>query len=70
MNIRGVCGITLAEVRKAQGLTQETLSRKSGVARVTIARLETRKSSPTLQTLEKLARALGVTVADIVGVGA
>lgn len=66
----GVLCITLAELRRAQGITQEALSRMSGVSRVTIARLETQKRSPTLRTLEKLAKALGVTVADIVGVGA
>lgn len=67
---KGVFRITLAEVRKAHGLTQQTLAERSGVARVTIARLETGKSSPMLQTLEKLAKALGVAVADIVGVKA
>ena len=56
----------LAEVRKDKGLSQEQLSEKSGVHRVTIARFETGESSPTLQTLEKLAAALDVQIGEIV----
>ena len=67
---KGAFSITLAEVRKAQGITQHTLARLSGVSRGTIARFETGKCSPMLQTLEKLAKALGVTVSDIAGVKA
>ena len=54
--------IRLAELRKAKGFSQEKLAALSGVSRVTIARLETGKTSTTLQTLERIAAALGVTV--------
>lgn len=56
----------LAEVRKDHDLTQQRLSDLSGVSRVSIARIETGKMSPTLGVLEKLAGAMGVTVGELV----
>ena len=53
-------GQALARIRKAQGLSQEDLARVSGLATVTIAKLEEgRNSDPKASTLSKLARALG-----------
>ena len=52
----------LKALRERLGLTQEQLSEKSGVGRSHLARLETGKQDPTLSTLEKLAKALGVKV--------
>lgn len=65
-NRKGVASIRLAEIRKARGLSQYALAELSGVTRVTIARIETGKMNPTLQTIEKLAAALGVTVGELV----
>lgn len=56
----------MAEVRKEQGLSQEKLAELSGVSRVSIARFETGKLNPTLNTLEKLADALKTSVGEIV----
>ena len=64
--IKGVISIRLAEVRKAHGLSQDQLAQLSGVGRVTIARIETGRISPNLQTLEKLAAALGVCVCELI----
>lgn len=65
--IKGVLIISrLADVRKDRGLTQETLSELSGVHRVTIARYESGVTSPTIRTLEKLAKQLGVPVEDLI----
>ena len=50
----------LKALRARQGLTQEQLAEKSGVSRTYLARLETGRQDPTLSTLEKLAKALGV----------
>ena len=52
----------LKALRERRGLTQEQLSEKSGVSRSYLARLETGRQDPTLSTLEKLAKALGVKV--------
>lgn len=56
----------IAELRKAKGMSQEQLATRSGVHRVTIARFETGKISPTLATLERLAAALDVTIDQLV----
>ena len=64
---RGVVSITnLANVRKAKGLTQRKLSAISGVPRVSISRYETGRVSPNVRILERLARALGVQIDDLV----
>ena len=56
----------LSRVRKAQGLSQEQLSKLSGISRVTISRIESGKESPKIRTLLTLSRVLKVPLADIV----
>ena len=52
-------GNALAKMRKARGLSQEELARSSGLATVTVAKLEEgRNRDPKASTLEKLAAAL------------
>ena len=48
--------------RQRRGLTQAELAAKAGISRGYLARLETARQDPTLTTLERLARALGVKV--------
>jgi DNA-binding XRE family transcriptional regulator len=54
----------LARWRAFHRLSQEALSEDSGVARITIARIEG-GSDPHVSTALRLAHALGVTVKDI-----
>lgn len=56
----------LAELRKANNLTQEQLSELSGVHRVLIARYETGVISPNVRNLKKLADVLGVPVDELI----
>ena len=51
-------------IRKEHGWSQERTAAEAGIDRVTLVHIETGKSSPTVETLEKLAGALGVEVAD------
>ena len=51
--------------RKRSRLTQEELSRISGVSRVTIARLETGATKAKPETTRRLARALKVEPGDL-----
>lgn len=53
-------------LRAKRGMTQEALAEKTGLTRVHIARLETGNHDPTLSTLQKLAKALKVTVGKLV----
>jgi transcriptional regulator with XRE-family HTH domain len=54
------------ELRQARGLSQEALAKKTGLNRVTLARLERALHPPNLDTLDRIARALRVKLADLV----
>jgi len=54
-------------LREARGLTQEALAAKTGLNRVTLARLERAQHPPNLETLDRIARALRVSLAELVG---
>lgn len=56
----------VAELRARRGITQESLAAKARINRVTLARLERAQHPPNLETLERIARALGVSLVDLV----
>ena len=56
----------LKEARKAAGLTQVELSRKTGMSQQDISSIERGDRDPTASTLRKLADALGCKIDDIV----
>lgn len=58
-------GAGLRESRKQRGITQEELAQRSGVNRKTIGRIERGRGKPTVRTLEKLARALDVSLREL-----
>ncbi len=59
-------GDRIQELRKAKGLTQEALAAKSGLHRVYLAQLESgRNQNPQLDTLQRLAKALGVSLGEL-----
>ena len=49
----------IIEARTSSGLTQEELSRKSGINQANISKLEHGKGNPSVSTLQKLAKGLG-----------
>lgn len=49
--------------REAMGITQRELAKLCNVPQSTVARIETYKTSPTLETLIKITRELGLKVA-------
>ncbi|KKR25599.1 MAG: Transcriptional regulator, XRE family [Microgenomates group bacterium GW2011_GWC1_39_7] len=54
------------KLREAKGLSQEKLARLADVTNNTIIKIETGESpNPTVDTLEKIAKALGVSAADL-----
>ena len=58
---------TLRKLRKAKGLSQEKLARLADVANNTIIKIEAGKNqNPTLETLKKVAQALGVSVDNLI----
>ena len=56
----------IKELRERQGMTQETLSEKAGIARATLSKLENNdEDQTTTKTLLKLAEALNVTINEL-----
>lgn len=58
-------GQRIAKLRKFAGLSQEQLSERAGLQRTHISRIEAGKYAVTLETIQAIAEALGMTV-DIV----
>ena len=56
--------------RRQNGLTLDELSRKSGVSKGMLVEIEKGSANPSIATLCRAATALGVSVADFVGVAA
>jgi transcriptional regulator with XRE-family HTH domain len=62
-------GKRLCELRNAKGLSQDELRERSGLASTYISRLENGHLTPTLSTLERLAKALEVDLYQFFFVG-
>ena len=57
-------GARIREIRKARGLSQETLAELIGIEPRHVSRIEVGKSYPTISRLEKLSEVLGVPLKD------
>jgi DNA-binding XRE family transcriptional regulator len=62
-------GARLRELRKAAGLTQAELARRTGIHRPNIARVEAGRHTPSLETLARLAAAIGVPTTAVISRG-
>ena len=58
-------GMRIKSRRTARGLSQRGLAKLSGITHNTISRLENGHRVPDLETLEKLAAAMSVTLAEL-----
>lgn len=58
-------GLRIASLRKMQGLTITQLAERAGIQRAHLSRIEAGKYAVTLETIQAIAEALGMTV-DIV----
>jgi transcriptional regulator with XRE-family HTH domain len=62
-------GALVRHHRKLAGLTQAQLAERIGRQTGAVTRIETGEAAPTFETLSSLARALGVQVRDLFGIG-
>jgi transcriptional regulator with XRE-family HTH domain len=62
---RELLGARIKELRKRRGLTQEQLAEQVDLATNYISLIEVGKTSPSLETMENVARALGVELKDM-----
>lgn len=58
-------GARLRELRRTAGLTQAELARRTGIHRPNIARVEAGRHTPSLETLTRLAQAIGVSTTHV-----
>jgi DNA-binding XRE family transcriptional regulator len=58
-------GATIRKLREAKGITQGQLASAVGMMSNNISRIEAAKHRPTLETLERIAKALKVSVAEL-----
>lgn len=65
MNINSRIARRIRDLRDAQGLSLDMLAERSKVSRSNISLIEREQSSPTAAVLDKLATALGVTLASL-----
>ena len=56
----------IVEFRHKRGMTQEALAAKARLHRISLITIERARKQPTLETLDRIARALGVTLVDLV----
>jgi XRE family transcriptional regulator, regulator of sulfur utilization len=60
-------GAALSALRQAEGLSLDALARQSGVSKSMLSQIERDKTNPTVAVVWRLAQALGVEVAELLG---
>ena len=59
-------GDKIKQLRNKRGLTQDELARKSDLPYTTLTKIETNViTKPTIQTVMKIAKGLGITIDDL-----
>lgn len=59
-------GRNLKRIRKEKGISQGDIVRKLGMTKSSVSNIENGKTNPTLATIAKLAKALGVPIEDLI----
>jgi transcriptional regulator with XRE-family HTH domain len=57
--------VNIKRLREAKGITQTVLAKKARLHRVSLAKIEAEMMLPRLTTLERLAKALGVPMGEL-----
>lgn len=68
-DLPGRMGARIKEVRKSRGLSQERLAEKAEISPRFLSRLEVGQQSPSIETLARLAEALGVELWELCDFG-
>jgi transcriptional regulator with XRE-family HTH domain len=70
MNARELVAWNTRRVRVSRGISSEALSAKAGVDRAYVSRIERAVANATVDVLERIARVLGVEMAELFAVPA
>lgn len=65
--LRATLGHTIRDLRSAAGFSQEKFAAAVGLHRTFMGNLERGRTNPSLETLERIARVLGLSVAALMG---
>lgn len=65
MNESEKLGKNLKRIRTAKGISQGEISRKLAVDKSFVSNIENGKTNPTLTTIAKIAKAIGVSVGEL-----
>ena len=65
-NMASTISKNIRRIRKEKGISQDRLSKEADLALNTVVKIETGENpNPTVETLQKIAKALGVSVGDL-----
>jgi len=65
-NMASIISKNIRRIRKEKGISQDRLSKEADLALNTVVKIETGESpNPTVETLQKIAKALGVSISDL-----
>jgi transcriptional regulator with XRE-family HTH domain len=65
MNARDLVAWNVRRLRVLRGVSSEALAAESGVDRAYVSRIERRIANPTIDVLERVARTLGIAMAEL-----
>ncbi len=57
-------GKRITEIRNAQGISLTSLAKRSGIAQSSLSYIESGKAQPTVETVNKICTAMGLTLAE------
>ncbi len=69
-NLKQLLANRVREIRQFRGLSQRELAKRLGIGSSSISNIENCKRNVTIETVEKIARELGVNATDLLGVTA
>lgn len=69
MSIRDVLARNLKKARAVKGWSQEELAHRAGIDRTYVSSLERCRYSATIDVVDQVAKALGLSAADLLKVG-
>ena len=62
-------GLSIKKARKLRNINQEKLAKKIGITTESLSRIETEKINPSIETLTKISKTLGIPIAFILTLG-
>lgn len=62
-----VCGDNIKRIRQDKKISQNKLARESGIAQSALSAIESSVKNPSVETIQLIAKALGVTISELFG---